>query len=110
MFEIKVRPTSPKGTTQFLLIKENALMGHIIIYPSKVTTDRGILDIFIKPKYRSRWLARDFAKQIKSTIIATLKEKNFTLVLSKALSSQSPRILEFFGFKRYNNSCYFLII
>lgn len=106
MFEIIPSPESTDCISIFFLVKDKDLMGAISIYPSKRFKTRGILEIFIEEKYRKKWLAKNFARQIKSIISNVLREKNIKEVHTEAVAYQSPRLLDFFGFERYNNVYY----
>jgi hypothetical protein len=106
MFKIIPCTRSTDCISTFFLVKDDNLMGAITIYPSKRFKTRGILEIFIEEEHRKKWLAKNFAVQIKVIIRGVLREKNIKEVHTEATAYQSPRLLDFFGFKRYNNVYY----
>lgn len=116
MFDIKICPAAPKSITTFWLYRDNNRIGNIIAYPYEYNHLQGhdktrcVIEIYIEAKYRNRWLTRPFKEEIKSFVINTLKHKNIKEIHSKALAPQSPRLLDFFGFKRYNSVYYKLNI
>ncbi len=111
VFDIKLVLSESKNLFTFILLKEDKKIGQILVRRGKTAKDRGILDIFIFPEYRCRWLTKTFSKQIFKTVVSALKENKINTILSKALHINSPKLLEFFGFQMYNVSkCYYLKI
>lgn len=110
MFKIDVCQKAQDCISRFWLFCDQERIGAISVYPSSGSKERGIIEIYIEESYRKRWLLKEFAKDIKSMVINTLKDKNIKEIRSKAISDQSPRLLAFFGFDRYNNVYYKLRI
>jgi|GEM_PF-3138249 len=111
VFNITPILSNSKDLFTFALSHESKKIGQIIVRRGNTVKERGVLDIFIIPKYRCRWLTITFAKQIFKSVVSILKKNEITIVISKALHTNSPRLLEFFGFKIYNtNKCYYLKI
>lgn len=71
---------------------------------------QGILSIYIKAQYRSRWLFKQFAKDLYSIFCNICKLFNFTLIITRVNNPKSIKLLEFFNFSKYNNNYYYLQI
>ena len=111
IFDITPILSTSKDLFTFVLFKKKKKIGQIFVRRGKTAKDRGILDIFILPKYRCRWLTKTFAKQIFKSVVSILRENKINIIVSKALHINSPKLLEFFGFQMYNASkCYYLKI
>jgi len=87
--------------------KGEELVGNITLYRSKKAQARGILDIFIIPKYRCKWLNKTLAISLYQKVILTSKKNGLTTIITKAIHPNSHRLLVFFGFQKYNNNNYF---
>lgn len=99
---------SEEYIASFWLLESENIMGAIILYPFK--KNKVILEIFIEDKYANKWLFKNFANSIKETIVKFAQSKNIEEICTKANNLKSPRLLDFFGFKAYNNVYYKLII
>lgn len=92
------------------VIKNNEIVGDIItyqiigdvaVYRHPEDSKGGQLHLFIKPQWRKKWLTKGLAKEMLNNLIEYAKLHDISIVYSTALTSISPRILEFFGFTEY---------
>ncbi len=91
-----------------LLFKENKVSGIIKIY--KRTKEQGILDIFIRPRYRCTWINKNYYFYLKNDFIEIVKKYGYNLVITKLNNIKSLRLLNHFGFNKYNDKFYFLVV
>jgi len=110
MYSIKIDENDPQLIAKFCLMKDGEEMGSVDIYPSDDDNDEdaSILDLFIKEEHRKKWLGKDFAKEIVKTVTSTLFDKQIRVIYT-AQSPDIPRLIDFFGFKRYNDENYFYL-
>lgn len=95
----------------FLLFNQDGkCLGMLKILKRSGSIHQGILSIYIKPQYRSRWLFKQFAKNLYSTFCNVCKLFNFTLIITRVNNPKSFKLLEFFNFSKYNNNYYYLQI
>lgn len=83
-------------------------MGRLTVYPYK--ENAGWLDLYIEEKWRSKWLSKSFAKFIYQTHSLMCKEHNLDYVITGLKNPKSLRLLDFFGFTKYNEKYYYLTI
>lgn len=110
MYDILACNISTECLQRFWLFHQKNIMGAISFYPHKASSESAIMDVFIEEQYRKRWLQKNFAKKIVDVIGNNLRQKNISLIYTQALVEQSPPLLAFFGFKRYNGFNYVLIL
>jgi len=110
MYSIKIDENDPKLIAKFCLMNGEQEMGSVDIYPSDDDNDEdaSILDLFIKEEHRKKWLGKDFAKEIVKTVTGTLFDKQIRVIYT-VQSPDIPRLIDFFGFKRYNDENYFYL-
>jgi len=90
------------------LVKNDDLIGRITIYPHK--EKQGKLHCHIEEKWRSRWLSKTYAKFMYDTLMKVSKEYKLKLILTRLDNPKSLRLLDFFGFNKYNEKYYYLLI
>jgi hypothetical protein len=90
------------------LVKGDDLMGRVTIYPYK--EKQGKLHCYIEEKWRCRWLSKSFAKFIYITLMKLSKEYKLEVLLTRLDNPKSLRLLDFFGFNKYDNKYYYLLI
>lgn len=111
MFNVIVCP--PNNNQLFklkLMSAADNLMGLIIVTPYPDLKDHAILHLYIKLKYRKRWLTKRFGYKIFSKLIELSSDKNIEALHSAALKPESPRLLDFFNFIHYYDNLYKLTI
>jgi len=91
-----------------VLVNNEDVMGRLTIYPYKDKI--GWLDLYIEEKYRCRWLTKSFAKFIYQTHSLLCKEHGLDYVFTGLKNPKSLRLLDFFGFTKYNEKYYYLTI
>lgn len=83
------------------IIKNNELIGDIAVYSHPEDSKGGQLHLFIKPEWRKKWLSKSVAKEMLSNLSKFAQLYGLSIIYSTAMTSISPRILEFFGFIEY---------
>lgn len=83
------------------IIKDNELIGYVVVGTHPNDNKGGQLHLFIKPEWRKKWLSKSVAKEMLSNLSKFAQLHNLTIIYSTALTTISPRILEFFGFTEY---------
>lgn len=83
------------------IIKDNELIGEVSVCPHPKDNSGGQLHLFIKPEWRKKWLTKSVAKEMLNNLNKFAQLHGLTIIYSTALTSISPRILEFFGFTEY---------
>ena len=92
----------------FSLLKDDDLMGRLTIYPYR--EKQGKLHCHIEEKWRCRWLSKSFAKFLYQTLMLVSKEYKLERILTRLDNPKSLRLLDFFGFCRYNERYYYLLV
>lgn len=77
---------------------------------SHPTLGRAWLDVNIEEQYRCRWLTKEFAKFLYDTVIYTCQMFKIDMLLTRVNNPKSIRLLDFFGFIKYNKKYYYLLI
>ena len=108
MFSIKLDKNSTDFIASFVLLKKDEEIGNIDISPCGDEKGSSMLDLFIKEEHRKRWLAKNFAHEIVKVITSTLSQKGIERIYTIP-DKNVPRLVAFFGFKRYNNEHYFYL-
>lgn len=108
MFSIKLDKTNTDFIARFLLLKEDEEIGNIDIRATEEEKSGSMLDLFIKEEHRKRWLAKNFAHEIVKVITSALSQKGIERIYTIP-DKHVPRLVAFFGFKRYNNEHYFYL-
>ena len=81
---------------------KEGLIGTISIHKHPYDKRGGQLGLEIEKSWRKKWLTRTLAKKMLDALKTTAKKYNLEIIYSTAISSISPRMLEFFGFMEYN--------
>jgi len=95
-----------RETVFILLLLNNTITGVIKVF--KRNDKQGILDLFIRSKYRSKWLNKWLYNNLKSYFIGICKQVGYNVVLTRLNNLKSLRLLNHFGFSKYNEKYYYL--
>lgn len=95
-----------KGIINILLYNNDNITGIIKVF--KRTNRQGVLDLFIRPKYRSKWLNKDLYFNLKSKFIDICSKVGYYVVITRLNNIKSIRLLNHFGFMKYNEKYYYL--
>lgn len=109
MKKIKLIKNYKSLFTLEMISKDEDVMGNLHIYLNKID-NKAWLDLQIKEKWRCRWLSKSFAKFLLQMLIVISKEHGIDNIFSAPNHPNSPRLLDFFGFTKYNDEYYFLNI
>lgn len=102
-FEIVVDNSTEEDLIfRLLLSRDNEVMGNVSLYTHPDDSSGAQLDVYIEPKWRCRWLTKELAKEVLAKAINMANLHKISIVYTTALTSVSPRVLEFFGFMEYN--------
>lgn len=93
-------------TIYILLLLNGNITGIIKVF--KRNDRQGILDLFIRCKYRSKWLNKWLYYNLKSYFIGICKQVGYNVVLTRLNNLKSLRLLNYFGFSKYNDKYYYL--
>ena len=88
-----------------LLLNDN-ITGIIKVF--KRNDKQGILDLFIRRSHRSKWLNKWLYHNLKSYFIEICKQVGYNIVLTRLNNFKSLRLLNYFGFSKYNDKYYYL--
>lgn len=95
-----------RDTIYFILFNNGVITGIIKVF--KRTDRQGVLDLFIRSKYRSKWVNKELYFTLRSRFIAIVKEFGYNVVLTRLNNIKSLRLLKHFGFSKYNEKYYYL--
>ena len=95
-----------KGTINILLYNNGNITGIIRVF--KRTDKQGVLDLFIRTKYRSKWLNKELYLNLKSKFIDICSKVGYDVVITRLNNIKSLRLLNHFGFMKYNEKYYYL--
>ena len=95
-----------KDTIYILLLLNGNITGIIKVF--KRSGGQGILDLFIRRKYRSKWLNKWLYQNLNSYFIGICKQVGYNVVLTRLNNLKSLRLLNHFGFSKYNEKYYYL--
>ena len=95
-----------RETVFILLLLNNTITGVIKVF--KRNDKQGILDLFIRSKYRSKWLNKWLYNNLNSYFIGICKQVGYNVVLTRLNNLKSLRLLNHFGFSKYNEKYYYL--
>jgi N-acetylglutamate synthase-like GNAT family acetyltransferase len=94
--------------------KGTELVGNLTVYEHPEDRVGGQVHIEIVPKWRNRWVSRKLRDDLMDKLISVAKGFGLKVLYSTALTSVSPRLLEFAGFSEYNvrepKTYYYLMI
>ena len=110
MFSIIVCPPANNQLFKLKLMNSDDVIGLIIVHPYPKLKKHAILHLYIKLKYRKRWLTSKFGNKIFRSLIDVSYDKNIKVLHSASLKPESPRLLNFFNFKHYSDNLYSLTI
>ena len=109
MFRVTVQPSYDNTLFRMKLMCNNEVMGIIVVFKYPELENHAILHIYIRLKYRKRWLAsKHFASKIFRVFVNIAHDKNIEFVHSAALKPESARLLDYFHFKHYEDNLYCL--
>ncbi len=97
-----------KGIINILLYNNGNITGIIRVF--KRTNKQGVLDLFIRTQYRSKWLNKDLYFNLKSKFIDICSKVGYDVVITRLNNIKSIRLLNHFGFMKYNEKYYYLWI
>ena len=95
-----------KDTIYILLLLNGNITGIIKVF--KRNNNQGILDLFIRRKYHSKWLNKWLYQNLNSYFIGICKQVGYNVVLTRLNNLKSLRLLNHFGFSKYNEKYYYL--
>lgn len=95
-----------RDTICILLLLNGNITGIIKVF--KRNNNQGILDLFIRTSYRSKWVNKWLYYNLKSYFIGICKQVGYNVVLTRFNNLKSLRLLEHFGFSKYNEKYYYL--
>jgi len=95
-----------RDTLYILLLLNNIVTGIIKVF--KRTDKQGILDIFIRPLYRSRWVTKTLYYALRDVFVEICRCVGYNVVLTRLNNIKSLRLLTHFGFIKYNEKYYYL--
>jgi hypothetical protein len=95
-----------KDTIYILLLLNGNITGIIKVF--KRTNKQGVLDLFIRIPYRSRWLNKELYFNLKSKFIDICSKVGYSIVITRLNNFKSLRLLNHFGFMKYNEKYYYL--
>lgn len=92
------------------IVQNNSLIGILNCYNIKNKLNQAKFDIKIRRKYWSRWLFKNLASNLHSLFIKLCKNNKIQVIITRINNVKSIRLVEFFGFTKYNENYYILII
>lgn len=95
-----------RNTIYILLLLNDNITGIIKVF--KRSNKQGILDLFIRRKYRSKWLNKWLYNNLNSYFIGICRQVGYNVVLTRLNNLKSLRLLNHFGFIKYNEKYYYL--
>lgn len=95
-----------KNTVYILLLLNGNITGVIKVF--KRNEKQGILDLFIRPKYRSKWINKNLYFTLRARFIDIIKKFGYIIILTRLNNLKSLRLLNHFGFSKYNEKYYYL--
>lgn len=90
----------------FILFNNGIITGIIKVF--RRTDKQAILDLFIRAKYRCKWVNKELYFTLRSRFIAIVKKFGYNVVLTRLNNIKSLRLLKHFGFNKYNEKYYYL--
>lgn len=94
--------------------KGRELVGNLTVYEHPQDRVGGQVHIEVVPKWRNRWISKKLRDDLMGKLISVAKGFRLKILYSTALTSVSPRLLEFAGFSEYNSrepkTYYYLMI
>lgn len=91
-----------------LIYNNDNIVGIIKVF--KRTKEQGILDIFIRPRYRCKWVNKNIYFYSKNRFIEICRDMGYNLIITRVNNIKSLRLLKHFGYIKYNNLFYYLVI
>jgi hypothetical protein len=91
------------------MLKDNDVIGNMTVYPYMRDID-GILNLYIEEKWRCKWLSKSFGKFAFQMLIKTCKDFGIQVLMTRLDNPKSLRLLDFFGFNKYNDKYYYILI
>jgi len=101
-----IKVYSKKGIINILLYNNGNITGIIRVF--KRTDKQGVLDLFIRTQYRSKWLNKELYLNLKSKFIDICSKVGYDVVITRLNNIKSLRLLNHFGFMKYNEKYYYL--
>lgn len=95
-----------KDTINILLYNNGNITGIIRVF--RRTNKQGVLDLFIRSKYRSKWVNKYLYFNLKSKFIDICSKVGYNVVITRLNNIKSLRLLNYFGFMKYNEKYYYL--
>lgn len=95
-----------RDTIYILLLLNGNITGIIKVF--KRNNRQGILDLFIRTSYRSKWLNKWLYHNLRSYFIVICRQVGYNVVLTRLNNLKSLRLLNHFGFSKYNEKYYYL--
>jgi len=95
-----------KDTINILLYNNGNITGIIKVF--KRTDKQGVLDLFIRIPYRCRWLNKDLYFNLKSKFVDICSKVGYDVIITRLNNIKSLRLLNHFGFMKYNEKYYYL--
>ena len=92
------------------IMRNDNLIGIINCYPITTRLNQAKCDIKIRRKYWSKWLFKNLASNIHNLFIKLCKNNNIQVIITRINNIKSIRLVEFFGFIKYNEKYYVLTI
>jgi hypothetical protein len=91
-----------------LLYNNGAITG--ILRVSRRWGRQGVLDLFIRPRYRCKWLNKELYFNLRAMFIAVCAHFGYNMIITRLNNIKSLRLLNHFGFSMYNEEHYYLRI
>ena len=95
-----------KGTINILLYNNSNITGIIRVF--KRTDKQGVLDLFIRPKYRCKWLNKALYFNLRTMFIDICSKFGYNVIITRLNNIKSLRLLKHFGFMKYNEKYYYM--
>ena len=95
-----------KGIINILLYNNGNITGIIRVF--KRNDKQGVLDLFIRIPHRSKWLNKELYFNLKSKFIDICSKVGYDVVITRLNNIKSLRLLNHFGFMKYNEKYYYL--
>ena len=90
----------------FYLCETNEIIGRLTVYSYK--NNQGVVDLYIRKRWRRKWLSKEYAKLIYFVTTKISKTLNLIALLTRLNNPKSLRLLDFFGFINYSKNYYYL--
>lgn len=95
-----------RDTIYILLLLNGNITGLIKVF--KRTDKQGVLDLFIRISHRSKWLNKWLYQNLRSYFIGICCQFGYNVILTRLNNLKSLRLLNHFGFSKYNEKYYYL--